>query len=212
MRSGLLGQMCTPAEGREPLAIFDEHGEVVDWVPYGADNGCYGGKFPGAQRWHGWLAGLVVGREHRCLFAVAPDEFNPHHRDDMGRASLLRSLPFLADIRALGVPVALVAQNGLTPGMVPWDDIDWIFLGGCRRCPRCGWWPDFGSLLGDRCPDCGGATEEWKESSAAHRLAKAARAHGKRVHMGRVNSARRWSVAAMFGCDTTDGTFVWGCR
>lgn len=208
MRQGLMGQMCTPAEGRQPLAIYDPDGELVDWVWYAADNGCYGGKFPGADRWLGWLTGLVVGREHRCLFAVAPDEFCPPLKDQMGAVSLRRSLPFLADIRALGVPVALVAQNGLTPDMVPWADIDWIFLGGCRWCPACGWWPDFTNVLGDTCPDCGGPTPEWKESNAAHALAMAARERGKRVHMGRVNSRRRRTLAGVMGCDTVDGTFL----
>lgn len=208
MRSGLMGQMCTPAEGRQPLAIYDADGDLVDWVWFAADNGCYGGKFPGADRWLGWLTGLVVGREHRCLFAVAPDEFCPPLKDQMGAVSLRRSLPFLGEIRALGVPVALVCQNGLTPDMVPWTDIDWIFLGGCRWCPGCGWWPDFTTTIGDTCPDCGHETTEWKVSAAAHRLAIAARERGKRVHMGRVNSRRRWTVAGLFGCDTADGTFL----
>jgi len=26
--------------------------------------------------------------------------------------------------------------------------------------------------------------------------------------MGRVNSARRWAIAEVFGCDTADGTFL----
>ena len=206
MRAGLMGQMCTPAEGRQPLDIVD--GDSVNWVWFAADNGCYGGKFPGVDAWLGWLRGLVVGREHRCLFAVAPDEFNPLLRDEMGSVSLERSRPFFVEIRALNVPVALVCQNGLTPEMVPWDDIDWLFLGGCRTCPSCGWWPDFTTLSGNICPACGGTTSEWKVSVAAHRLAKAARERGKKVHMGRVNSGRRWNVAALFGCDTVDGTFL----
>lgn len=198
MLDGLLGQMCTPAEGRQPLpGVF-----------YGADNGCYGGRFPGADPWYAWLTQLVAGREDWCLFAVAPDDFNPHHRDDMGRISLHKSLPFLADIRVLGVPVALVAQNGLTPDMVPWSDIDWIFLGGCRRCLRCGWWPDFSTLLGPRCPRCGEKTQEWKVGPEAYRLARAAIDHGKQVHMGRVNSLRRKRIAEMFGCATMDGTLL----
>ncbi len=208
MRSGDIGQMCTPAEGRQPIEILDAAGEVVDWVRFAADNGCYGGKFPGPDPWYAWLTRLVTGRERRCLFAVAPDEFNPVHRDDMGRVSLHRSLPFLADIRALNIPVALVAQNGLTPDMVPWTDIDVVFLGGCRRCRNCGWWPDFASLLGSTCPDCGRSTEEWKLGVDAHRLSIAARDRGKRVHMGRLNSGRRKRIAEVFGCDTSDGTFL----
>jgi len=177
MTAGELGMMCTDAEGRVPLIAHD--GEPV-W--YAADNGCYAARGNlDVDRWLTWLTGLVAGREHRCLFAVAPDVFNPDLGDSMGAVSLRYSAMFLCDVRALGVPVALVAQNGLTPDMVPWDDIDWIFIGG---------------------------TTEWKLSRHAAVLCGAARERGKGVHMGRVNSARRWAIAEVFGCDTADGTFL----
>jgi hypothetical protein len=35
-----------------------------------------------------------------------------------------------------------------------------------------------------------------------------AKAHGKHVHMGRVNSERRFKYAASIGCDSCDGTFL----
>lgn len=169
--------MCTDAEGRIPLTGAD--GEPV-W--FAADNGCFSAKGNlDIDRWMAWLTRLVAGREHRCLFAVAPDLFLPDLGDDMGEASLHYSRAHFADIRALGVPVALVAQNGLTPEMVPWDEIDWIFIGG---------------------------TTEWKLSPHAARIASAAKERGKCVHMGRVNSARRWAIAEVFGCDTADGTFL----
>lgn len=203
-----LGQMCTPKEGRLPVPVV-ENGEVVDHAWFAGDNGCYGGKFPGGDQWYRWLTGLVGGRERRCLFAVAPDEFNPYLRDDMGAVSMDRSRPFLADIRVLGVPVAVVAQNGLTEDMVPWEDIDVLFLGGCRRCLACGWWPTFTTLLKPpRCPECGGKTSEWKVGPDAYRLARAATDRGKRVHMGRGNSLRRKRIAEMFGCTTMDGTLL----
>ncbi|MGH3863561.1 hypothetical protein, partial [Actinokineospora sp.] len=31
---------------------------------------------------------------------------------------------------------------------------------------------------------------------------------GKRVHMGRVNSGRRWTYAEHLGCHSADGTFL----
>lgn len=171
MRNGDLGQMCTPAERRMPL-------DDVDWA---ADNGCFSAKgYPGEPKWLAWLKKLLPWQD-RCLFAVAPDLFNPDLGNDMGLASLERSRPWLPVIRELGYPVALVAQNGLLSDDVPWDEIDVIFLGG---------------------------TTEWKISADANRLTLAAKAHGKRVHMGRVNSARRWRLAEVFGCDTADGTFI----
>lgn len=40
------------------------------------------------------------------------------------------------------------------------------------------------------------------------RLVAAAKRRGKHVHMGRVNSRRRWSYAEHIGCDSVDGTFL----
>jgi hypothetical protein len=171
MRAGDLGQMCTPAERRRP----------IDGVYWAADNGCFSSKgYPGEQRWIAWLEKLIPWQDH-CLFAVAPDRFNPDLGDGMGLSSLERSRPWLPVIRQLGYPAALVAQNGLTPDEVPWDEIDALFIGG---------------------------TTEWKLSRAAQRLEIAAQEHGKHVHVGRVNSSRRWQVVEVFGCDSADGTFI----
>jgi hypothetical protein len=208
MRAGLIGQMCTPAEGRVPLPLLGLDGRA-DCVWFAADNGCYGGRFPGEHPWHDWLTTLVdEHRRQRCLFAVAPDQFDPALGADMGAVSLARSRPFLREVRRLGVPVALVAQNGLTPAQAPWAEIDCLFLGGCRTCPRCGWWPEAATLIGRTCPHCGASTPEWKTSPAAHRLALAAHRRGVRLHMGRVNSRRRWRTAEVFGAASCDGTFL----
>lgn len=94
-------------------------------------------------------------------------------------ATLAYSAPFLPVIRALGFPVALAAQNGAEHTGLPWDDFDVLFIGGDTA---------------------------WKLSPAAAELAGEARARGKRVHMGRVNSLRRLRYAAAIGCDSADGT------
>ena len=96
-------------------------------------------------------------------------------------ATLAESLPRLPRIRALGYPAALVAQDGLESLDVPWDAFDVLFIGG---------------------------TTEWKLGAHARDLARQAKAHEKRVHMGRVNSARRLRYATDIGCDTCDGTFL----
>ncbi|MBS1861892.1 MAG: hypothetical protein JSS68_09285 [Actinobacteria bacterium] len=82
-----------------------------------------------------------------------------------------------------GLPVALVAQDGLE-GLgrrlgTAWPRIDALFIGGST-----GW------KLGDR----------------ARALGAEARRRGRRVHMGRVNSARRIAYAKAIGCDSVDGT------
>lgn len=96
-------------------------------------------------------------------------------------ATLERSLPFLPKIRALGYPAALVAQDGLEDLDVPWDAFDVLFIGG---------------------------STEWKLGAAARRIAVEAKARGKWVHMGRVNSERRYRYAHTIGCDSVDGTYL----
>lgn len=96
-------------------------------------------------------------------------------------ATLDRSLPFLPRIRALGYPAALVAQDGLEDLEVPWDEFDVLFIGG---------------------------STEWKLGAAARALTKEAKARGKWVHMGRVNSEKRYRYAHEIGCDSVDGTYL----
>jgi len=91
------------------------------------------------------------------------------------------SAPVLPMLRALGYPAALVAQDGLEELTVPWDSFDVLFIGG---------------------------STEWKLGPAAAALVREAKRRGVWVHMGRVNSGRRYAYAAELGCDSTDGTFL----
>jgi hypothetical protein len=95
--------------------------------------------------------------------------------------SLARSLPFLPVIRDLGYPVALVTQDGMQPDEVPWPEIDWLFIGG---------------------------TDRHKLGGEAKALIAAAKGHGKMVHVGRVNSQKRFLAFAALGTDSVDGTFL----
>jgi hypothetical protein len=150
-------------------------------VRWCADNGCGPGKdggigtcYPGNA---GYLRRLADRQAHTglCAFAAAPDVLCD------AAATLGRSLPMTDQIRALGYPVALVAQNGLEHLPVPWDDFDVLFLGGDTA---------------------------WKLGPHARRLTEQAQSHGKPVHMGRVNSLRRLRYAAHIGCDSADGTYL----
>ncbi len=96
-------------------------------------------------------------------------------------ATLDLSTPWLERIRFLGFPVALVAQDGLEELTVPWDDFDVLFLGG---------------------------TDSFKLGPAARLLTGEARRRGKPVHMGRVNSEKRFAYARAIGCTSVDGTAV----
>jgi hypothetical protein len=96
-------------------------------------------------------------------------------------ATLERSSPWLPIIRELGYPAALVAQDGLENLEIPWNSFDVLFIGG---------------------------STEWKLGSAVRSIVKEAKDHDKHVHMGRVNSLRRYQYATAIGCDSADGTFL----
>lgn len=95
--------------------------------------------------------------------------------------TLERSRPWLPIIRDLGYPAALVAQDGMELCHVPWGEFDALFIGGGT---------------------------EWKLGPHAATLAREAKARGKWVHMGRVNSRKRLRYAESIGCDSVDGTFL----
>lgn len=97
--------------------------------------------------------------------------------------TLRLSAPMYAPIRELGYRVALVAQDGLERfyELTPWADFDVLFVGG---------------------------STEWKLGEAAAAIVGEAKARGKWVHMGRVNSLRRVVYAESIGCDSVDGTYL----
>jgi hypothetical protein len=96
-------------------------------------------------------------------------------------ATLTRSAPWLPRIRACNLPAALAFQDGQEAIPVPWDDFDVAFIGG---------------------------TTDWKLGPHARALVAEAKARGKWVHMGRVNSERRYQYARHIGCDSADGTYL----
>jgi hypothetical protein len=162
MTTGALGVIVTPAQGNR--------------IPPGAaviaDNGCFGSSYVGDERWWAWLTRLPAAR---VRFAVAPDVVGD------ARATLTRSSPWLPAIRALGLPAAFVAQDGLEHLTVPWESFDVLFIGG---------------------------STEWKLGPAARALVGVATARGVPVHMGRVNSWRRLRYAHAIGCSSADGTYL----
>lgn len=191
-----LGMLSTPAEGR----AFDGY----HW--WAADNGCFGKGYPGDERWLEWLRRHSEHVE-QCLFATAPDVVGD------ASATLRRSVPFFSTIREIGYPAALVAQNGLEDELVPWDEFDALFLGGSLGCTPCGYVRPIGQRLARGeipwCPSCGERAVEWKLGKEAADLANQALSHGKWVHMGRLNSGKRFRYARdVVGCHSADGTFL----
>lgn len=136
---------------------------------WAADNDCFNGldkaKFVAMLK--------LIRNVPNCLFVTAPDVVAD------AKATLLRFELWQPAIRHYGLPVALVAQDGLESMAFNWNDFDALFIGG---------------------------STEWKESQHAAALVGEAKAHGKWTHMGRVNSNRRIKLANSFGCDSIDGT------
>lgn len=97
------------------------------------------------------------------------------------RKTIERSLPVLPLIRAAGFKAAYVIQNGIEETQLPWDDMDAMFIGGDTT---------------------------FKLSDQSKALTAEAKARGKWVHMGRVNSYKRLSLANSWGCDSADGTYL----
>jgi hypothetical protein len=159
-----LGAILTPKQGNR----------IPEGVRWCADNGVFGKGFPGESKWFAWLAGVPYDKT-LCEFAVAPDVVAD------AAATLARSVPWLPQIRALGLPAAFAAQDGQEGLPVPWDEFDVLFIGG---------------------------STEWKLGRHARALAAEAKLRGKRVHMGRVNSFRRIVTAQLSDCDSADGTYI----
>ncbi len=174
-RDARVGHLVVP---RQWNAALDLH--PGRWA---MDNGAFSGFDEGAfvrmlERFSG-LDGRVRGNgcdgstPAGCLFVTAPDVV-------ADAASTLARWPFWSRlIRGLGFAPAFVAQDGLTPGRVPWDDLGALFIGGSTR---------------------------YKESAEARTLCGLAKARGLWVHWGRVNGKRRYELALKAGADSIDGT------
>lgn len=162
----MIGFMVTPDSDRAVL-------EDVTWA---ADNGCYaaGDRFD-LDRYLSWLARPRGAVEH-CLFAVAPDVLGD------ASATWARSAPVLPQLRALGYPAALVAQDGFDPAAVDWSAFDVLFIGG---------------------------TTAWKRSdSGGFAAIREGVVRSKRVHVGRVNGGPFLRQVAFAGAESADGTML----
>ena len=156
-----------------PTMRTPDIGNKYNGMVWAADNGCYSN--PKAYTDERYLAWLDRQPRADCLFASAPDVVGD------AQATLKRAAPMLLRIKAIGFPVALVAQDGLTVEDVPWEGIDALFIGG---------------------------STEWKLGPEVPPLVDEAKRRGKWVHMGRVNSWRRLEYARAIGCDSVDGTIL----
>jgi hypothetical protein len=101
--------------------------------------------------------------------------------DKVGDATTTRALfdEWFERVAATMQPVAYVIQDGQVAKDVPWKWIDCLFIGG---------------------------STEYKLSADAEQLGREAFRRGLHLHMGRVNSRKRFDYARQIGCDSVDGT------
>jgi len=162
-RSDGVGDLIVPRAWNDPGAL------VLARDRWAMDNGAFAGFDEGAYlRMLERYAGIAG-----CLFVTAPDVV-------ADAAATLARWPFWSRLlRGIGHAPAFVAQDGLTPARVPWEELGALFIGG---------------------------STEYKESDAARELCGVAKARGLWVHWGRVNSRRRYALALKAGADSLDGT------
>lgn len=179
-----LGLMCQPGS----TAIG---GQLVKIRQSGAwwavDNAVFGGKFDPA-RWERWLRAVPRATRLTCLFAVAPDVL---HRSEDGavygdpEATYALSPTYFPLLRSLAYRVAFVSQDGATRDLVPWDEIDCLFIGG---------------------------SDAWKLSDQSIALIREAQERGLWTHMGRCQAREsiggRIAAAHALGMDSGDGTVL----
>jgi hypothetical protein len=166
IQSGRIGAIVEPKVGSKRLAIAMN-------ATFAADNGCFGKNWD-ERRFRRLLERSWPGRD-QCRFVVTPDVVGD------SEATLERFRHWAPVIRTYELPVAFVAQDGLTSNRVPWDEIDTLFVGG---------------------------TTSWKLSDHAERVVREAQRRGTSCHLGRVNSYRRLVYAARIGYESADGTLL----
>jgi len=193
MDQGLIGCLYTRGQG------YSMH-RLERWT-WALDNECFSrAESFDLTAWLEWVATIPAAARESCLFATAPDVLGD------SEATLERSLHVLPMIRAAGFPAAFVIQNGATD-RVPWEHCDAVFVGGVPECPACSWVRPAADQA-KTCPLCGRRLIEWKIGPEAETIVRHAVHRGKHVHMGRVNSKKRLVLAASWGCDSADGTFI----
>ena len=100
--------------------------------------------------------------------------------DCVGSARRTREIwKYRFDMVPAGWPLAYVCQNGSEDIGIPWDECEAVFIGG---------------------------DDAWKDGPHAAAIVKTAKVLRKIVHIGRVNSRKRYLHFAKLGADTCDGS------
>lgn len=155
-------------------------GKTKVWA---ADNDGFSGFHPDRYRrmLDNILAGVIArGGKNPPAFVTIPDVVCNHER------TMELYYEWHQEVGGRGLNRALVLQNGIEDAVewrgwnaVAWDEVEALFIGGDTA---------------------------FKFSEHVRFLVHAAKAEGKWVHMGRVNSVRRLNYARSIGCDSVDGS------
>lgn len=118
--------------------------------------------------------------KENCLFVAVPDI--------VGNARRTVELYYAITAQDDGLKPwtdhwALVAQDGLEDLSIQWNGVRQLFIGG-------------------------NASTNWKESNACYDIVRTAKALGVHVHVGRVNTPKRYDNFSELGADTCDGSGV----
>lgn len=161
-----LGRLVQPKDCAQ-VARTHEQG-----YPWAADNDAFNGWDEAAElRYVRMLE--VITDVPGCRFVTLPDVVGD------AAATAMFCEHYLPHLRERRLPVALVAQDGVGDQVVPWEEIDALFIGG---------------------------TTDFKMGDEAAEVAREAKRRDKWLHMGRVNSQKRVAYAASLGCDSFDGS------
>lgn len=159
-RPDRLGCLLTPDAGNAVP------GPGIQWA---ADNSAFTNWDPAAFC---RMLGRISGKPG-CRFVACPDVVG----DAYETARLFYQ--WQPVIKALGLPAALVLQDGQEAQGIPWNMIDALFIGG---------------------------STEFKLGPVAAKAVREGKRRGKWVHMGRVNTRQRFRYACELGCDSVDGS------
>jgi hypothetical protein len=182
-----MGVLATPTStGRPQLDQIRRTG-----MPWAIDNEEFGGRFELA-RWERWLRSVPRAARLTCLFVVVPDVLIRDRQPDGSvrvrgdaAATYARFWEFTALVREIGYRQAFVSQDGATSSLVPWDEIDCLFVGG---------------------------SDDWKLCDRSVSLIREAQERGLWTHMGRCQArgsvGGRIGAAHAIGMDSCDGTVL----
>jgi hypothetical protein len=158
-----LGHLLVPADGNSMREV------QATGLPFAADNGAFAGFDPAAFC---RLLGRIAGKPG-CRFVACPDVVGN------ARETALLFYKWQPIIKSLGLPVALVLQDGQETQGVPWNMIDALFIGG---------------------------STEFKLGPIAAKSVREGKRRGLWIHGGRVNTRQRFRYMAEIGCDSCDGS------